>query len=146
MRSMQSLVGAVLLLALCAAAGPADATVTANATISSVRVDLIDLDPNDGVAPGLTFVDFATAVFVQAYVTTGFSQVEDYREGALGSAQSATATTSLASASAVVTAGDLFGVGPSPTARASTTSEATGYADAQILGSEVVLTPRTTMT
>jgi hypothetical protein len=142
-----SVVGAVLLAAFCAAAGPADATVTASATISSVRINLIDLDPNDGVTPGLTFVVFATGVQVEADASDPVSgQVVDSRDGPVGSARSAMASTSLVSASGVVTAGDLFGVGPSPTARASTTGQATGRAFAYILDSAVVLTPQTRMT
>ena len=58
MRSMHSVVGTALLAALCAAAEPAGATITATATISSFRIDLIDLDPNDGVTPGISIPFF----------------------------------------------------------------------------------------
>ena len=125
MRSMLSLVPPMVVLsALCLVAAPAHALATASATISSLRMELIDLDPNDGVAPGITF-GRSTWYPDVSHMAVESAGARDSRSAPVGTAMAATIEMTQTFSSAAITAGDFFGTGPSPTATVLATTEGT---------------------
>lgn len=98
--------GAALLAALWA--GAATAQSSAQLSISDVRYALVDLDPNDGVKPSLTFLAPQASQFSSALVTlsSGGDTLTDFSDGAYAFAPlSLAASTAAGSASAAISGG-----------------------------------------
>jgi hypothetical protein len=91
---------------------PAMAKVTASASISNVTITLFDLNPNDGIAPTISWLASSEASFTDADVNR-FDPMyfQDRQSGyqSLGAANTATASVSRATATAIVNASLLPG-------------------------------------
>lgn len=106
----------------------AHATATAAASLSNVRIQVVDLDLLDGIEAGITFSSGYGTLDVLA---GGAGSQSLSGTGALGSAIGPlTATSSYASASGAVIAGDLL-LGASPSVTASATGSAPSFADSR---------------
>lgn len=107
-----------LALAGCLAAAPALAG-TATASLSNVHIQVVDLDPLDGITASATFLS-GTMLSSLFYDATGSSPVYNNNAGPLGWSGDYQLTGPGASVSSQVLAGDLFtGTGPGAVASAS---------------------------
>ncbi|MEK8085394.1 hypothetical protein WNB94_03185 [Aquabacterium sp. A3] len=102
MRKLRVIAAAV---ALMAASGSASAFSSASASISSVTLKLIDLTPDDGVAPSFSFIDGENVTVIDGWVdddsreTPGIVRTDEVLAGWL-SASSGVATTPAGNATA----------------------------------------------
>lgn len=120
---MKKIAHAMGLLSLVAFTASAFGGTTATATIDNFRIQLIDLDPNDGVAPAIKFDDGSFLLY--SGQADGFGSSDGSGGYAFAPfAQVSTNATDGAQAARAALAGDVFGAGASIAVSASTGSTA----------------------
>lgn len=130
-----AVISAVAAACLAGAAGPALAAATSSATLGQFTITLIDLDPNDGIAPSISFLPYGAAggpgIYGQAdsYSLSPESAVFQTDTRKPGKSLSDTAQTASSGASASMT-GSIAGAGVaalSASGYALTSAEASGH-------------------
>lgn len=140
---------ATLVSALVAGPNASHATITGSATLTFVTIQIIDLDPNDGVAAAITLASGPPGNSSVAVCTADDSDFPSCRsqDGPRGGPLSVTWTTTLSAGTATLTAGSLLGGGPAPGSFVAASTQATGYmsASSYIYTSFTTITPMTRM-
>lgn len=139
-RTHASVAAAALLLSTLAA--PALAEGGHEASITNVRITLVDLDPNDGIAPAISF---AEGGFIGTWLPGDNPGGLVQTPFALGDAASVTRSAGAHTVSFSVLAGSLLGPGVAPGATAVHSGNGpVGLAgEAQVIFSDFTLTPQT---
>jgi hypothetical protein len=108
-------------------AGPAHADAQASATLGDIRLQLVDLDPADGIAPSLTFLDSSNAVaLAAAYALAYPPRADESRQASAGPFGSVSAGATATGSGATTTVTGDFTVGATMRASASSSLAALG--------------------
>ncbi len=133
---------AIAAAALCAAL-PSHADVNAQAQITNIKITLVDLDPDDGISPAITFTDGGFIGTWNSAYGADMDQVQT--PFALGAAASGTRTIGDHSVSFAVLAGNILGAGNGPGATATHSGVGDGGAagEEDVIFTDFTLTPNT---
>lgn len=96
---------AVMALAAASLSSPLAQAASASAMLSDVYIQFFDLDPLDGITPGLTFVNGSSYIYGEAQGGVGLYYNDS---GPIGSALAGSMTDGPAQAASAVVAGDIF--------------------------------------
>jgi hypothetical protein len=108
---MKHRIAAPVIAALALAACTHAMASTAEATLSGLKVQLVDLDPTDGITPSIVFQDAQGGTFVAAESGTPAHFVTDLNPGGTVFGQGASVSAQGSASSFASLAGDVFGQG-----------------------------------